>query len=113
MVAKQQVVCLRGIVLSLLWNGLGRISLTHISLKHSSLLSLSLAKHRSLGEDRWWGILSCMRGLIASFATKLNCSGLVICPSLEIDLVTFDKLLRASDNCESNSTTTLCPASSR
>ena len=47
-----------------------------------------------------------------SFATKLNCSGLVICPSLEIDLVTFDKLLWTSDNCDNNSTTIFCLASS-
>ena len=109
---KQQVACLRRIVLSLLWEGLGRISLTHISSKHSSLVSLSLAKRRSPGEHRGGGILSCMRGLMASFNTKLNCSGLVICPSLEIDLATFDQLSWASDNCENNSTTTFCPASS-
>ena len=79
---------------------------------HSSLVSLSFAKHRSLGEQRWGGILSCMEGLMASFNTKLNCSGLVICPSLEIDLATFDKLSWASDDCENNSTTTFCLASS-
>ena len=96
MVAKQWVVCLREIILSLLWKGLGRILLTHISSKHSSLVSLSFVKCRFLGEQRWGGILSCMRGLIASFNTKLNCSGLVICPS-----------------CENSSTTTFCLVSSR
>ena len=79
---------------------------THSS-KNSSLVSLSFAKCRSLGEQRQGGILICMRGLMASFSTKLNCSGLVICPSLEIDLATF------GDNCENSSTTTFCPASSR
>ena len=97
----------------LVMEGLGRISLIHISSKHSSLVSLSFAKCMSLGEQRWGGILSCMRGLMASFNTKLNCSGLVICPSLEIDLVTFDKLSWVSDNCKNSYTTTFCLASSR
>ena len=39
--------CLKGILLNLLWKGLERISLMHISSKDSSFVSLSFANHRS------------------------------------------------------------------
>ena len=92
---------------------LGGISLPHISSKHSCLVSLLFAKCRSPDEQRWGGILSCMKGLTASFNTKPNCSGKVISPSLEINLATFERLLWASGNFENSSTTTFCLGSSR